>query len=106
MKRAIIRYTNCFSLTRSLLKTERESVSWGAIDCCSLRALPEYVNDSDESYVNITPATAINAAWDSQWDQRSCTRAENRREKKACDFWLIPEKSERSYYKKYTLINT
>ena len=43
--------------------TKRESVSWGAIDSCSLRALPGYVDVSDESYVYISPATAINAAW-------------------------------------------
>ena len=40
-------------------KTTRESVSRGPIDSCSLRALPERIDVSDESHVYITPATAI-----------------------------------------------
>ena len=44
-------------------KAMRESVSRDAIDRCSLRALPECVDVSDESHVYITPATTINAAW-------------------------------------------
>ena len=84
----------------------QESVSWGASDSCSLGALPEYVDISDEIHVDITPAAAINGAWDSQWYQRSCTHTEKRREKKHAIFGYFPVKSEHSYYKKYTLINS
>ena len=55
--------------------------SRGVINSCSLRALPEYVEVSDESHVYITPATTLTAGWGSQWYQCSCTSAEKRREK-------------------------
>ena len=78
-------------------ETTREFVLWGVIDSCSLRALLAYVDISNESYVYVTPATAINAAWDSQWYQRSCTRAEKR-----AIFGHFPEKSE--LLEKYILL--
>ena len=40
--------------------------------------------------LNITPASAINAVWGSQWYHRRCKRAEKRDKKKASDFWLLP----------------
>ena len=46
--------------------------------------------------LNITPASAINAAWGSQWYQYSCTLAETRLEKKRAIFGYFPEKSERT----------
>ena len=72
-KRSLDTLTASVQILTQHFKTTRESVSRGAIDSCSLSALPECVDVSDESHVYITPATMINAAWGSQWYQRSCT---------------------------------
>ena len=80
----------------------QESVSGSVIDSCSLKALPEYVDVSDESRVYIIPATAINqghnATWYSQWFRAAaqCTRAEMLREKKRAIVGYFLEKSERT----------
>ena len=53
--------------------------------------------------LNISPATAINAVWGSQWYQGSVAHVQKSGEKKAGDFWQLPDEITAQLLKKMYL---
>ena len=91
---AIICYANRFSPDlNSRFHNFASFVLWGAIiDSCSLRALLEYVDVSDESHVYIKHYTCkcnkYSVGQSVVLAQLHMCRKATR--KKVCDFWLLP----------------